>query len=146
MLEPCSIFRGHFVAESGTCFYFFPVKDYSWMSSYLFLKGGWQTQPQMGDLTRNEDVQRHCHWVTFWNQTCCGWLRNPAPPLLDGRKPINHGMFTMWRFPESHEGTPSHHPFLDGIFPELNHPAMGYNHPFWGTPINHLWNPPCINW
>ena len=43
-------------------------------------------------------------------------------------------------------GTPSHHPFLDGIFPELNHPAMGYNHPFWGTPINHLWNPPCINW
>ena len=26
--------------------------------------------------------------------------------------------------PARHGGTPVHHPFLDGIFPELNHPAM----------------------
>ena len=25
----------------------------------------------------------------------------------------------------SHRGTPSHHPFRDGIFPNKNHPAIG---------------------
>ena len=30
-------------------------------------------------------------------------------------------------------GTPSHHPFLDGIFPEINHPAIGC---YWGTPVS----------
>ena len=36
----------------------------------------------------------------------------------------------------SHRGTPSHHPFLGGIFPNKNHP-------FWGSPIygNPLKNP-----
>ena len=36
-----------------------------------------------------------------------------------------------WKIPwKSHEngGTPSYHPFTDGIFPEINHP-------FWGTPF-----------
>ena len=29
----------------------------------------------------------------------------------------------------SHRGIPSHHPFLDGTFPEINHPAsLGYPH------------------
>ena len=28
----------------------------------------------------------------------------------------------------SHGGTPSHHPFLDRIFHETNHPAIGYLH------------------
>ena len=35
----------------------------------------------------------------------------------------------------SHGGTPSHHPFIDAIFPNKNHPAMGV--PSW------LWKPPC---
>ena len=33
----------------------------------------------------------------------------------------------------SHRGTPSHHPFLDGIFPNKNHSI-------WGTPMK--WKPP----
>ena len=36
----------------------------------------------------------------------------------------------------SHRGTPSYHPFLDGIFHDINHPAIkGYPH---------LWKPSCI--
>ena len=31
-------------------------------------------------------------------------------------------------------GTSSHHPFLDGIFPEINHPASGIP-PFMETPM-----------
>ena len=38
----------------------------------------------------------------------------------------------IWGFPEM--GGPPNHPFLDGIFPELNHLAIGV--PPW------LWNPP----
>ena len=33
----------------------------------------------------------------------------------------------------SHGGTPSHHPFWIGIFPELNHPAIGVPHDY-GNP------------
>ena len=35
-----------------------------------------------------------------------------------------------WEFPFRHRGTPSHHPFLDGIFPFTK-----TIHPFWGTPM-----------
>ena len=31
----------------------------------------------------------------------------------------------MWRFPFRHRDTPSSHPFLDGMFHEINHPAIG---------------------
>ena len=34
-------------------------------------------------------------------------------------------------------GTPSHHPFLDGTFNELNHPLLGT--PSLGHPQMHLW-------
>ena len=34
----------------------------------------------------------------------------------------------------SHRATPSHHPFIDGIFPEINHPSMGVP-PFQETPM-----------
>ena len=48
---------------------------------------------------------------------------------------IHHGWvttscFNVWnyiffRFPEMGMVIPSHHPFLDGIFPDINHPAIG---------------------
>ena len=40
-------------------------------------------------------------------------------------------------------GTPSHHPFLDGLFPGRNHPAIGVEHRFgaqvgWHASLGHL--------
>ena len=45
-----------------------------------------------------------------------------------GRRTCSHGGF------HGHGGTPSHHPFLNGIFHEINQP-------FWGSPIlgNPIW-------
>jgi hypothetical protein len=37
---------------------------------------------------------------------------------------MNH--ILIWRFPEI--GLPPNHPYIDGIFHEINHPAMGYPH------------------
>ena len=37
-------------------------------------------------------------------------------------------------------GTPSHHPFVDGIFHEINHPASELGDPPW------LWKSPCISY
>ena len=31
----------------------------------------------------------------------------------------------FWGFPFCHGGTPNHHPFIDGFFPEKNNPAIG---------------------
>ena len=44
----------------------------------------------------------------------------------DGESPINDG----FRFVI---GVPHNHPFLDGIFPEINHPAIGVP-PIYGQP------------
>ena len=41
--------------------------------------------------------------------------------------------YCMWRFRESY--TPSHHPFVDGLFHEKNQPAIG---------APHLWKAPCM--
>ena len=58
------------------------------------------------------------HEIEPWDSHCCGQANN---------KPI-------WRFPYN-RGTPSHHPFLDGIS-LINHPAMGI--PQGGkSPFNH---------
>ena len=46
----------------------------------------------------------------------------------------------IWGFPKV-GGTPSHHPFLFGIFLEINHPAIGVSYGFpmvWGTPFKRL--------
>ena len=42
---------------------------------------------------------------------------------------INH-MEVSWNW-----GTPIYHPFLDAVFPNKNHPAIGVP-PFWETPIS----------
>ena len=50
---------------------------------------------------------------------------------LDPSWVSNHLMFQclklhfFFRFPEMGMVIPSHHPFLDGIFPDINHPAIG---------------------
>ena len=57
------------------------------------------------------------------------------------REMLNRNLAKMW--PLTHHmggdswngGTPSHHPFLDEIFPNINHL-------FWGSP--HFWKPPYI--
>ena len=41
----------------------------------------------------------------------------------------------------SHRGTPSHHPFWIGIFPEIDHPFWGYPHDY-GNPQISLMFPP----
>ena len=48
----------------------------------------------------------------------------------------NHWWFQWWF--STTGGTPVHHPFLDWIFPDINHPAIG------GTPW--LWKPPNENY
>ena len=50
----------------------------------------------------------------------------------DGENPINDG----FRFVI---GVPHNHPFLDGIFPEINHPAIGVP-PFMDSPVFRRWN------
>ena len=39
----------------------------------------------------------------------------------------------MWRFPEM--GVPPNHPFIDGIFHEINHPAIKEYHHFRKPPL-----------
>ena len=43
-------------------------------------------------------------------------------------------LYGAWK---SHGATPGYHPFLDGIFHELNHPAVGYPHDY-GSPDDYL--------
>ena len=54
----------------------------------------------------------------------------------------------IWWFPKI-GGTPSHHPFLDGSFHDINHPAirvppfLSHHFPIWNTieiPLNPYWN------
>ena len=51
---------------------------------------------------------------------------------------LNHNQPSIiWWFPEI--GVPQNHPFLDGIFPKINHPAMkGYPH-LRKPPYYHTW-------
>ena len=56
----------------------------------------------------------------------------------------NTGGSSMSGFPEI--GLPPNHPFLDGIFPNKNHPAIGvppwlWKPPCWDDPTSHLWLP-----
>ena len=59
--------------------------------------------------------------------TASRWIAINVPLLSSFfvAKNYNYGGFL------SHGGTPSHHPFLDGIFHEINHPAIGV--PPWGA-------------
>ena len=55
----------------------------------------------------------------------------------ENQEPVKAVPFTLcldgYMVASYNQGTPSYHPFLDGIFPEINRP-------FWGT--LHLWKPP----
>jgi len=59
-----------------------------------------------------------------------------------GRLGRKNRVGAIWGFPQK-KGTPSHHPFIDGIFHELNHPAsLGYLYfrkpSIWGFDKNEL--------
>ena len=58
------------------------------------------------------------HHSTFLAVAASG-LNDRALEVWTSRLAFQHGGFL------SHGGTPSYHPFLDGIFPNKNHPAMG---------------------
>ena len=44
---------------------------------------------------------------------------------------VSAGLEPSWRF---HGGTPSHHPFLDWIFHEINQLFLGYPHDYGNLP------------
>ena len=57
------------------------------------------------------------------------WVKAYTEPWNNGESEVSgiYGGFVKW-------GTPSHHPFLDGIFPIKNHPAMGVSPWLWKPP------------
>ena len=70
----------------------------------------------------------------------CWWGEAHQTALQGTRKPPQHGspkkIWTQHGGFHSHGGSPSHHPFDIGIFPNKNYPAI-----YWSTPI-FLWKIP----
>ena len=56
------------------------------------------------------------------------------PTLRKGDPKHQMGLELIYLGGSTNGGTPSSHPFLDGIFHEINHPAIGVS-PFMETPI-----------
>ena len=94
--------------------------------------------PILGNLHIAETQTFFFHSSRYFHGLRVSWKagqwqsRCPPPVLVVTENTFTISISPMWSFPKV--GVPSNHPFLDGIFHEINHPAMkGYSHGH-GTP------------
>ena len=92
----------------------------------------WNGNPHVIGISASNKIRFHHGWI-FWLSTReYDDIVSIRFTLVAGAIHWPYGCF------HSHGGTPSHHPFLVGIFHEINDPAM------WVPPW--LWNPPIFCW
>ena len=134
-----------------------PVNGRTRLCTHLGAPGHARSCPVIPKKRHGDQKSWQSNRISWWVQSLFGWnsepvvtpsiwrfpksgvgtLRSSSRPwvlksLVTWGSRMTYGSSPIWRFPFRHRGSPSHHPFQIGIFPNKNQPFLGI--PILGTP------------
>ena len=133
--------------ERGDCWVSSAREICIWSSATWTMRQGCREQTKTKRLSKRhlgswmKPIQPNANRICFRDLQRSNWQRIPIGRTRSDKTDEQKKKFgtvdapvNIWCFPPKNRATPSHHPFLDGIFPNKNHPAIkGHPHDY-GNP------------